>query len=96
MYINDITSVIKNIVYSINMDSEYLKWRQKTKARPAASGLTAASLLAHLTSTFSGGRPANDFLRSKEKKNTSENKIVWYLMFTTVSLLCQFFNNGFE
>lgn len=80
MYINDITSVIKNIVYSINMDSEYLKWRQKTKARPAASGLTAASLLAHLTSTFlktfSGGRPANDFLRSKEKKNTSENKIV--------------------
>lgn len=82
------------------MDSEYLKWRQKTKARPAASGLTAASLLAHLTSTFlktfSGGRPANDFLRSKEKKNTSENKIVWYLMFTTVNLLCQFFNNGFE
>lgn len=72
MYVNDIASVIKNIVYSINMDSEYLKRRQKTKARPAASGLTAASLLPHLTSTFfktfSGGHPANEFLRSKEEK----------------------------
>lgn len=42
MYINDITSVIKNIVYSINMDSEYLKMETKDEGSSCSLGVNSS------------------------------------------------------